>query len=286
MAETHHRSLVGNRLTVWRGLALLLGLLLTVSLAPLLAAQPAQTSQGQELFQEKCAGCHTIGGGDLVGPDLQGVVALRDPAWLARWIAEPDQMIAEGDPIAMDLLQQYNNVAMPNLGLTTEQTSDIIAYLADPGAAGAAPATTLPAGDAARGKNLFIGEDRFSNGGPSCMACHSVSGIGALGGGVLGPDLTSSYNKWGEAGLISFVTAPATQTMSTIWTSQPLTPQESADMLAFLQQTSVSTRPAGTTLLLAGLAVIGAALLLVITQLTWRKRLSGVRRRMVAGARR
>lgn len=85
--------------------------------------------EGEKLFQEKCAACHTIGQGTLVGPDLQGVTTQRERDWLARWIKEPDKMLAEGDPIATQLLQEFNNVPMPNLGLTEQQVEALIAYL-------------------------------------------------------------------------------------------------------------------------------------------------------------
>ena len=32
-----------------------------------------------------------------IGPDLIGVTRLRVPAWLNRWIREPDRMLAEKD---------------------------------------------------------------------------------------------------------------------------------------------------------------------------------------------
>lgn len=85
--------------------------------------------RGKAIFQEKCTACHTIGGGKLVGPDLQGVTARRDRAWLARWIKEPDKMLGEEDPIATSLLQEFNNVPMPNLGLTDEEAVAILDYL-------------------------------------------------------------------------------------------------------------------------------------------------------------
>src|SRR3989449_10555524 len=71
------------------------------------------------LFESRCGACHTIGNGDRVGPDLAGVTARRDRAWLSRYLAEPDRMRAEGDPIAMALFAKYKNVPMPNLRLST-----------------------------------------------------------------------------------------------------------------------------------------------------------------------
>ena len=42
------------------------------------------------------------------------------------------------------------------------------------------------------GKKLFTGETSFANGGPACMSCHNA-GVGTLGGGSLGPDLTKVW---------------------------------------------------------------------------------------------
>lgn len=99
------------------------------------ADQPAGSGSivlGQEIFTAQCTACHSIGEGVRVGPDLEGVTELRDPDWLARWIAEPDVMLAEGDPIAMELLAEHNNVPMPNMQLTDEEVDSLIAYLANP----------------------------------------------------------------------------------------------------------------------------------------------------------
>ncbi len=267
--------------------SLLLVALIALAGVPMLAMAAAPSVQeGETLFQEKCSTCHTIGGGNLVGPDLAGVTEARDHDWLVRWISDPPGMIASGDPTATALLAQFNNVPMPNLGLSAAQVDSVVAYLAAPGGATTAPAAALPAGDPAVGKEYFIGQKRFANGGPPCMACHSVAGIGALGGGRLGPDLTASYGKWGDAGLASFVTQPATVTMSAVWTQTPLTPQEGGDLVAFIRQASVSQRPANTVVQLLLLSVAVAAALLILARLVWRERLTGVRRKMVASARR
>src|SRR6266568_5067786 len=81
------------------------------------------------LFESRCGACHTIGKGDRVGPDLAGVTARRDRAWLSRYLAEPDQMRAEGDPIATALFAKYNNVPMPNLRLSTAEVASLVSYL-------------------------------------------------------------------------------------------------------------------------------------------------------------
>ncbi|MDK1022166.1 MAG: cytochrome c [Candidatus Hydrogenedentes bacterium] len=105
-----------------------LGILMSVIwLAPIQHGKAAET--GEEIFQSYCAACHTIGKGKLVGPDLAGVTSRRDESWLQRQIKEPDALIAENDPIVMQLLQEAGNVEMPPLELSDEEVTAVIAYL-------------------------------------------------------------------------------------------------------------------------------------------------------------
>ena len=93
------------------------------------AGRVTDTSQGSYLFRTRCQSCHTIGGGDRLGPDLRGVTAARQPAWLERWIREPDKMIAERDPTALALMARYRNLPMPNLRLGEEDVAAVIEHL-------------------------------------------------------------------------------------------------------------------------------------------------------------
>src|SRR3989337_1082106 len=92
--------------------------------------------------------CHTIGGGNLIGPDLSGVVDKRDPAWLSRWLQQPEQMLAEKDPLAIQLLNQFGGVAMKNQNIDQAAADSLIAYIkSESGEAGAAkvgPASPQP----------------------------------------------------------------------------------------------------------------------------------------------
>lgn len=89
----------------------------------------ADNSRGAYLFRTRCQSCHSIGEGDRLGPDLAGVAASRPPAWLSRWIREPDRMIAERDPSALAMMARYRNLPMPNLGLSEAETADLIEHL-------------------------------------------------------------------------------------------------------------------------------------------------------------
>ena len=85
--------------------------------------------EGGKLFQEKCTACHTIGKGKLIGPDLLGVTSRREESWLKRQIQEPDRLIAEKDPIVMQLLKESKNIPMVPLGLSDAEVVAVIAYL-------------------------------------------------------------------------------------------------------------------------------------------------------------
>jgi protein SCO1/2 len=86
--------------------------------------------RGEYTFRNHCAACHTIGRGEHIGPDLLGVTAIRERAWLMRFIAAPDKVLAEGDPIATALFAKYKNVRMPNLALSAEDAAVLVDYLA------------------------------------------------------------------------------------------------------------------------------------------------------------
>ncbi|MCH9034946.1 MAG: SCO family protein [Planctomycetes bacterium] len=94
-------------------------------------------SSGENLFRTRCSACHVIGGADqvpayqnarLLGPDLLNVTKRRDRAWLSRWLAEPDKMLAEKDPLALELQAKHGQVAMPNMGLNEVDVAALLEY--------------------------------------------------------------------------------------------------------------------------------------------------------------
>ena len=91
-------------------------------------------SDGEKLFRHRCASCHTIDGNrsaaaQRIGPDLENVGKRRQSSWLARWLKEPDRMLAEKDPTAMAMFNQYNKLAMPNLRLDPKDISNLIEFI-------------------------------------------------------------------------------------------------------------------------------------------------------------
>ncbi|HVP21360.1 MAG TPA: cytochrome c [Anaerolineaceae bacterium] len=238
-------------------------------------------SEGQAIFEEKCTGCHSIGGGRLVGPDLKDVTNRRDLQWIKSFLLDPPKM-EDSDPIAQQLVKDNNNVRMPNLGLTAGQVDQLIQFLANPGAVppAAAPAGGATGGESNAGKKSFTGEDRLSRGGPPCMACHTVSGAGILGGGGLGPDLTHVITRLGEPGLAAAIKTISFPTMIGPFQDHPLTPKEQADLIAFFKDSDQWQDPVDNVspgnlsrnaLNILGIGLLIAGLLLLFLLIFWKR---------------
>jgi protein SCO1/2 len=102
-------------------------------------ARPLDVGQGEFLFGSRCSACHTLGQGDKIGPDLAGVTARREQAWLVRYVTQADKLRAEGDPTATALLAKYKDIRMPNMNLGSADVAAILSYLDKHGKDPAAP---------------------------------------------------------------------------------------------------------------------------------------------------
>jgi hypothetical protein len=67
--------------------------------------------------------------GRLLGPDLLNVTQRRERGWLARWLAEPEKLLAEEDPIAVELYAKHDRVTMPNLSLNGKDVTALIDFM-------------------------------------------------------------------------------------------------------------------------------------------------------------
>lgn len=215
-------------------------------------------AQGEEIFAEKCAGCHSIGGGDLLGPDLKGVTEKREMEWLVTEITEPEKLEYENDPIKQELIEKYG-MRMPNVGISREEALLIIEYLRG----GLAEADEVEAveGDPELGRKLFIGEERFEKGGAPCIACHSVSRAG-ITGGSMSTDLSEIYTNIGDKGLKSALKGLQFPVMQDIYADKKLTDEEIAALVAFFKEAAESQEEASTVYPLSGIAVFIVLLLI------------------------
>jgi cytochrome c551/c552 len=107
-----------------------------------------QAQEGKELFTANCTACHTIGKGQLVGPDLKNSHKKYKEAWLIKWIRSSQTLINKNDPIAVALFKQYNEIPMPDVDMTDNQIKSVIAYMKEMSGDTGPVATTETTGDA------------------------------------------------------------------------------------------------------------------------------------------
>jgi len=247
---------------------------LPLALACVLVSGPAAAQSGDltaRFFFDNCASCHTVGHGDLEGPDL---------ASTARW--DPQQLHE-----AIERMQE-------NVGkLDDAQVNGLVALLRDPAVqrrlddsaamARAELAAGLQPADAARGRELFYGEAALATGGIACFACHAVSGRG----GSLAADLTPASMRLGLPSLLSAIGKPSFPLMRSVYADHAVSAQEAMDLAAFLEQAGRAAPPAtaaagegeSARFLLAVAASLAAALILLVSAATRRR---SVRARLVA----
>ncbi|MGI9519078.1 MAG: c-type cytochrome [Pirellulaceae bacterium] len=267
----------------------------------------ASRCDGQETaayFKANCASCHTIGGGRLTGPDLKGVTerameAGKDRDWLISFMLDPPRMVNSGDAYAARLVQETpGGVVMTKIvGLDAERAGflldliDAESLLDESQFKGAAVSSEpFTARDVERGLALFTGREQLAGGSAMCMSCHRLPGVGGLGGGNLGPDLTRVYEEGehttgGRATLSAWLGSPATPTMQSLLRDQPLEPDEIHALVALFESRAAKSQPepVGASMVsFAILGLLGAALILFVFDSLWNTRLRSVRRALVA----
>ena len=82
--------------------------------------------EGKEIYDKMCTACHkpTV---KSIGPAPKGILDRRSPEWIMNMILNPEEMVIK-DPIAKQLLIEYNMAPMANQGLTEEQARKILEY--------------------------------------------------------------------------------------------------------------------------------------------------------------
>jgi len=89
------------------------------------APSEPMAQRGKLDFESKCLACHSIAGGDKVGPDLYGVTRRRDTAFLTSWLKAPEKMLDH--PVVKQMLEKFK-IPMPNQGLSDQEIQQYIAY--------------------------------------------------------------------------------------------------------------------------------------------------------------
>ncbi|HSS47489.1 MAG TPA: c-type cytochrome [Thermoanaerobaculia bacterium] len=243
----------------------------------------AATFDPAAVFSLQCAGCHSVGKGEVVGPDLQGVTSRRDRPWLRSFIRSSQGLVGRGEKTAAALFTRYKK-RMPDHDFSDGEIDSLLAFIAAGGPRGQEGelrrASTATPAEVARGRALFTGGWPLKHGGAACIGCHAAGEAGRWRGGTLASDLTRVYSKYGDAGLTRALTESHFPMMSEDYQGHPLAPEETFALKAFLYRTAHSPEPpvelaAGAPLLL-GLG--GSSLALLFTRRTLRRH-GGRRRR-------
>ena len=140
-----------------------------------------QVIAGKHVWHRKnCINCHTLlGEGAYYAPDLTKITQQRGEAYLRLFLRDPSRFYSE---------QRHGRV-MPNMKLSDEQITDVIAFLTwvsnidnqgwppRPIVVSAAlpAATAASATAAASGDPVALGEAVFRRSPPACFSCHSTT---------------------------------------------------------------------------------------------------------------
>ncbi len=207
-------------------------------------AQKADAIAGR--FAIMCAGCHSLTGAKLNGPDLT-----PSTGW------------------SLDQLKPAIKRMEKNVGpLTDEQVTAFAEFMKAPDIRERLKAeqkriqaqfmAKMTPPDAALGKALFQGAEPFRNGGLACAACHAAEGQG----GNLGFDLTGIFAKMGgETPLVSAIEQASFKVMAPHYKRHPVTKQEAMHLAKYFStldpQKVIPTKapfvPVGGGVALAGL---------------------------------
>ena len=169
-------------------------------------------------FATSCAGCHSLTGVKLSGPELSP---------------------ATGWPV--DQLKTAIERMQKNVGpLSNEQVAALAEFLKAPDIRERLKAeqeriqsqfmAKMTPSDPFIGKNLFLGTEPLRNGGLACSACHTSAGMG----GNLGPDLTGIFAKvGGMTPLISGIEQAGYKIMAPHYRRHPVTKQEAMHLAKY-----------------------------------------------------
>lgn len=221
----------------------------------ILICRQACAEDNAGLFDQKCAGCHTIGGGNTVGPDLSASTKWL-PSDLAKSIKDMEKNVGPLTSGEVDGLVEFLKGKQSSAQASTSAkaapggqgqagTPDgapqtVPVQGAEPagavsGSGGSAPDTVtiqplVEPASKERGARLFSGSEALANGGLSCIACHSIDG----NGGTMSVDLSEIYKKMTPQALASACEKTPFKLMKTAYKDHPVEHQEALDLSAYL----------------------------------------------------
>jgi mono/diheme cytochrome c family protein len=90
-------------------------------------------ADGEKIFKQNCAVCHSLGKNKITGPGLAGVTA-RVPSeeWMHKWIKNNKAVITSGDAYANGIYKQFGTDMPSFTFLSDEEITSVIAYIKAP----------------------------------------------------------------------------------------------------------------------------------------------------------
>lgn len=86
----------------------------------------AMVAHGEDVYKKMCTACHRADK-KFIGPAPTGILNRRTPEWIMNMILNPVEMVQK-DPLAKDLLIEFNGSPMANQNLTQEEARAVLEY--------------------------------------------------------------------------------------------------------------------------------------------------------------
>jgi mono/diheme cytochrome c family protein len=86
----------------------------------------ALAAKGKEVYNKMCTACHRPDK-KFIGPAPVGILKRRSPEWIMNMILSPEEMV-KNDPLAKQLLMEFNGSPMANQNLSEEEARAVLEY--------------------------------------------------------------------------------------------------------------------------------------------------------------
>lgn len=86
----------------------------------------AMAAHGEDVYKKMCTACHRPDK-KFIGPAPLGILERRTPEWVMNMILNPEEML-QTDPLAKDLLTEFNGAPMANQNLTEAEARAVLEY--------------------------------------------------------------------------------------------------------------------------------------------------------------
>lgn len=242
--------------------SIILGIILLGWSSLLLAQEEEAPDKAAEFFFYRCAGCHTVGGGKLTGPDLVTATQWNLPD-LKVAVKKMEKNVGPLSESDIDQITAFLKDAAVSARIA-KQKQRIEAKLR----------AELPPPSFEAGQKLFRGEKVLKNGGPACISCHHF----VKEGGGLGPDLTFLKDRVSSVVLQSSIENSAYKIMRPIYEKRKITKEESLHLAEYLSHPEkVETRFSAAVKGVVGTAAAGFGAFFALVWVLNQRRKRGAR---------